>query len=961
MKRFATRSLALVIALLAVGAARPAAATGGDGWPTLGHDGQRTARSTGSGVIAAAPAVAWERVVGGTLGARQIVTYDVDADAKNELVFVSAGRVVARTGQDVLLWSSANIGARAVLAVADLDGKGAAEVVAAGESPRGLYLLDAATGKTLWLLPSSLASLDALVVAGPGGPRLVVAEQLGPLRAYAFGAGIVDPATNIVWMQAAAPWSTALAAADVDGDGQLDVVRGHDRGFVVHDLVTGTPRCNAASLVPFAAPSYFPVVGGVDVDGGGRAEIFLYDHSYYYSEDASLYVVGCDGGGPVLTANLRMKQQWTADVTPGSGNDVNRYQIRYLADGIADLDGKAPLEIAYSVWDGGQKSWTTEVRNAHTGAAIATRPGEVLEAVADLDGDGRAELLLREASDVVDQQLAKPYFSKLRLYDLDGGSFADKGWTLEGRVATVPAASVAAVDGDGGVVAARQETGGKDAAHEVYVYAKPKASGLGDPRPGQLLTVQGTDGAIIDKYDFPKGITGAVLRLAASVAKPGAPAESLVMLTDGGLRLLDHKLAEVAKLLPGNYARPPAVASLDGQSNQIFLVDSADRLLALDGAKLLGGQPVELWSFADALQPEGRGYVSAPGLLLPEAGKSTARLVVRGHEPNNYEEYALFSLDAAGQTAWGVAIGTGQRFVGFDSLELLDDLDGDAERDLFLLEYDPQQTQQMVVRRGKSGALMVKRDTAALFPPPGAHLQGHAVADLNGDGTLDLVSPIHPSSFVGIDVSKAGQGNPSTGFVALFNPGGPPNGQAMIGQVAADPALDIVRANSQNAFGPYERRDLATGKVEATYQGPFPATPNNDANSVAFVARPGQPGMLDLVWTGMSGAAMGAVARLDGETFKEAWFVYLAGGLGYPKAPVPNGRAALYSPVAVDVDSDGQDEILIGADDGYLYSLAVADGAVELAAQLGAPVVHVVAADIDKDPQIEILVSLADG
>src|SRR5262249_42135634 len=152
-----------------------------------------------------------------------------------------------------------------------------------------------------------------------------------------------------------------------------------------------------------------------------------------------------------------------------------------------------------------------------------------------------------------------------------------------------------------------------------------------------------------------------------------------------------------------------------------------------------------------------------------------------------------------------------------------------------------------------------------------------------------------------------------------------PNGQAMAGQLDADPELDLVRTASQNAFGSYERRSLA-GVVEASYAPPTPSVAGTDANTAALMNRTGAPGLNDLVWSGMAGAALGAVARVDGQSMGEVWFDYLAGGMVYPKANPPATRAALYSPVAVDLDGDGNDEILVGADDGYLYALHGADG-----------------------------------
>lgn len=950
-------SLAALLALIAFPAT--AAATGGDTWPTHAHDGHRSARASGKGAMGSAPEVAWKLPMGGALSDVQVTAFDVDGDGDREAIVVSAGRVVAKKSDDTAAWSGANIGATRVFGVADLDGQGPAEVLAEGTSPLGLYILSAQTGATLWFQPTTTPGIDVLTTPNPsGGRRLFLTQQLGQMIGYQFASGVISPAANLVFSSATSPWSIDLAAADVDGDGQLEVVRGHDRGFIAYDAATGAVRCDASSLIGnTVAPSYFPAFTGADVDGDGRAEIVLYDYSYYYSEDAGVFVVACGGNGALLAPQTLWSQQWITDVTPGPGNDVNDKQIRYLADGVANLDGQGPLEIVYSLWDGAALVWTTYVRNAATGAVLATRPGEVIEGVLDVDADVQPEVLLREATGI--GVLPKPFFSKLRGYDFAGGALTDKGWIVpEARAATIGGFRGGLVTPGAGAVAAHQNVNGAaDPAAEAYVFQKAMGTNPTDLRPGKLLAVHGTDGLILRKYEFPDHVSGSVLMLADALTAPAATSQSLVMLTDGGLRAIDDKFVEKAKILPGNHSRFVTVASLDGVKNLIFGVTSSDALVAIDGTGLENGAPVIPWRLEDAAQTETRGYVSAPGLVIPAAA-GAARLVVRGHATASYEEQALVALEADGTTAWKTNVGPGRQIPGFDSFELLDDLDGDGTRDFFLTELAPDSSQELVVRRGSDGGTMVARPTGDVFPPEGVYLQGHASADIDGDGVLDVVSSLHGSWFVGIDLSLAGTGDPALGLAQIFRTSNGPNGQAMVGHLDADPELDLVRVASQNAFGPYEKRSL-DGAIEASYQPPTLGIAASDANTAALLVRDADD--RDLVWSGMAGDALGAVARLDGFALGEVWFDYLAAGVVYPKAQVPANRAALFSPIAADVDGDGDDEVLVGSDDGFLYALAGSDGSLLWSVDLGAPVVHVIAADVDKDDALELLAVLADG
>lgn len=936
----------------------PASATGGDGWPAMAHDAKRTARSAGVGAISAAPAVAWKRPVGGALAESQVATHDIDGDGAKDVVMVSAGSIVARRANDSQIWKSENIGARKVIAVANLDGQGPPEVVATGASPLGLYVLNAQTGATLWYKATGTIAIDALVVPnGTGGQRVFLAEQLGTLIGYSF----TTPVGTQIWQSVSSPWSVDMAAGDLDGDGKPELIRGHDRGFVAYDAATGAVRCEQSNLVTGTiAPTYFPAFSSLDVDGDNRAEVVLYDYSYYYSEDAGVFVVSCNGAGSVLTPALRWKDQYVTDVTSGPGNDVEVKQVRYLGDAVANLDGAGALEIVYSVWDAVSGTWTTHVRNAATGALLASKAGEVLEGVADVDGDGKPDVLMREANGV--GSFPKPFFSKLKGYTFTGSALADKGWFLDGaRAATVSARRYALVTGGAGQVLARQNVNGAgDAAAEAYVFQKAAAASITDARPGALLAVHGSDGLILYKYAFPDGITGAVHLLDQNISASAAPAQSLVMLTDGGLRVLDNQLLQKNELRPGNHSKLVSVASLDGTNNRIFAVESSDALVAIDGTLLdTKGVPVTSWKMADAAQPEGRGYVNAPGLVQPKAAGG-ARLIVRGHSTASYEETALVALEANGTEAWKKDIGAGRSVAGFDNFELLDDLDGDGTLDFFLTELDPKSEQQLVIKKGADGSNLVTRPVGDLFPPSGVYLQGHAAADINGDGKLDVVSALHGQWFVGIDVSKAGTGVPAQGFVQLFRTANGPNGQAMVGQLDADTEIDLVRTASQNAFGALERRSLA-GAVEASYTPPTGSVAGSDANTSALMRRPGVAGAEDLVWSGMAGNALGGVARINGASMTEVWFVYLAAGAVHPKASPPAKRAAVYSPIAVDLDGDGDDEVVLGSDDGYLYALNGADGTLVWSLPLGAPVVHTIAADLDKDDKIELLCALDDG
>ena len=145
-----------------------AIASGGDTWPTLSHDQSRSARSAAQGDVKA-PQVAWKYSLGGSLEENQVAEADVNGDGITELIFVSAGRVVAKSATGKPVWVSENLGAQRVIGVYDLDGVAPAEVVVTGESPLGAYILSAQTGQTLWYEATSSTAFDLLAVPTGAG------------------------------------------------------------------------------------------------------------------------------------------------------------------------------------------------------------------------------------------------------------------------------------------------------------------------------------------------------------------------------------------------------------------------------------------------------------------------------------------------------------------------------------------------------------------------------------------------------------------------------------------------------------------------------------------------------------------------------------------------------------------------------------------------------------------------
>jgi len=291
------------------------------------------------------------------------------------------GSVVVVGDDDALLWRWQGGGSITALAAADLDGDGAAEVIA-GTQDGLVYAIDG--GDVLWQFEvrgsdtASYRYAKALVPAdleGDGRPEiLVVAPFLHCLGSDGTQA----------WEEYLAHWRNmwrtncgAVDAADLDGDGQLEVISSWIDGY----SGTRVLRADGEPVAPVSPGDDFsPKVNhgkpagvlGLDFNGDGRGDVAVgYDGGIvtFPYDTQERFGVGVLSVGPVL--HLLAGRSPEHDPLLIATNDMADVRAAYHR--MEDAD--APYRL--------RQAWRVSVGAPITAAIVA-----------DLDGDGFTETIV---------------------------------------------------------------------------------------------------------------------------------------------------------------------------------------------------------------------------------------------------------------------------------------------------------------------------------------------------------------------------------------------------------------------------------------------------------------------------------------------------------------------------------------------------------------------------------------
>lgn len=218
---------------------------------------------------------------------------NLDALGGQEIVAASqGGRLYALQGQGGLLWLQLMSGDLLNLAVADLDGDGASEVLV-GSQDGSIYALEPVEGQIIWQFPADgpISALAAGDVTGDGRPELLAGSENGWVYILAGAADIASEARRLIWRYQLGDGVTSITAADLDGDGRLEVLASASQGIQEQLAVFSGAEGRLLGQCSLDQPGHS--LATADLDGDGRLEILVGDsNGFLYILDSLAQLTG---------------------------------------------------------------------------------------------------------------------------------------------------------------------------------------------------------------------------------------------------------------------------------------------------------------------------------------------------------------------------------------------------------------------------------------------------------------------------------------------------------------------------------------------------------------------------------------------------------------------------------------------------------------------------------------------
>jgi len=646
------------------------------------------------------------------------------------------------------------------IALGDVDGDGHADLAVAGYDPSEIrvypgdgtggfgapVLLDAGSDSQ----PTAIALAD---LTGDGHLDIVTANgQSGSVAVFVgdgaggFGAALHSPA---------GAWPAKLVVADFDGDGHLDVattnIDGHDASLLLGD---GTGHFAAPRSLSVGAESRPFALAAGDVDGDGHPDLVVANAATGGQDfpppdlPGTVAVLVNDGSGAFAPAQL-------LPAGPGKGRAHGVALADVTGDGNIDIVLTRPNANAVSVLAGdGAGGFAAAVNRP-----VAVGPSAVV--IADATGDGIGDIVVGNA--------VSPSLSVLPVDGAGGFGFAanyDAGdfshWVAtadfngdgHADVATANAmgndVSVLLGDGNGGFVPAVHYATGNSPTMVVTGDVN------GDGRPDLVTANLGGDG------------------ISVLLGRGDGTFEAAVDFSAGGI-----------------WESPYALALGDANGDGHLDIVTANTNISNESISFFAGDGAGGFAPAVVLPLGSSGNLRDPhGIALADVNGDGRADIVTANTVSG--DLSILLGDGAGGFAAATHLATGMGPVVVD----VKDVTGDGIVDIVTLNTSAQSV-SVLIGDGSGGyanavdyPIFPAQDVQDYMPWP----WGMTVADVTGDGLPDILTANTQNDTVSVLVND-GAGHFDT--YAWFDTGALPGGVA-VADIDGDGLPDAITANREN-------------------------------------------------------------------------------------------------------------------------------------------------------------------
>ena len=909
----------LLVGLVATGNAEESVTAPAGDWPSYRRDAGLTGFSPLRGGLQAAPVRRWGYDLGGvTRNVEQVRLLDLNGDGREELLRVLEDRLICQSVEGERLWESEPLPDPQLVLLRDFAGDGTRGLLLASSNgvEHRRYLLSGVTGKATFLYACANVfgryERHGELLAGVPGEQLSAwwsgdsttkfggNAALGRGYVWSFEKGLENPTLRFQASEEGTIYAPLQLIADMNGDGGADMVMISHEAMWVYDLASGK-RLMQGSWGP-SIRTYWAATAAVPLAAGELPSLLMINPFI-----PGVQVVTQDG----TTARSKWKQV--------VGDKENQYQAKVKIDRAApdpfvDLDGDGQIEILAAVTNehGDDKSHLV-IFGSRTGVRLFDGSDLRVITVDELDDNAPCEVFVREGQDV------------LRICNWDGAKWIERwrGKGVEPLVRPTPP--------EGRLTRA---IGARRTGRNMPLWR--------DDSEGQLFLLRFPDGV------WACRLTEATLEQVRLVTQhpalgPPPPPPRNYAWDQGRLVVSEQGDRRVTYEIPTrtSYAATPPVIGRLGNHTRIVAREFSGALvsLATDGTQrrvLIEKTPVSLGYRIVDLDGDGENEV----LGLSQPAEGTAEVVV---------------VDALGKQTSRVPPPAGATETVLGPTGRL----GAGRGQWFVVRYRiPYENTRVVAYEGSSGKALWMRDYLGPNRVPSTKFVLHlptAVSDFDGDGADDLIASSenwyevisgrdNRSLTANTAITTAVKGHWGAYATPLLipQPGGPP----------------FVFHNNAYALS------LLT-KPDGTPVWHYGLTRDTTHASKAGLADLDGNGSIELVTTQKDGLlrafdAHGVAQRCpscppDGTLTATNHSGHVRWTMRLP--PPVSDFATL------DLDGDGQVELLCGAGDGQLYALKEQGNgcdvlwSVSLGSAVGAPVV----ADLDGDGRAELIVTTEDG